>query len=55
MNVAVKPLASAEQSDPFERPSREDVEAAVRTLIAWTGDDPEREGLQYTPQRVAKA
>jgi GTP cyclohydrolase I len=54
MDVAVKPLTSVEQSDPFERPSREDVEAAVRTLIAWTGDDPEREGLQDTPRRVAK-
>jgi GTP cyclohydrolase I len=38
-----------------ERPSRDDVEAAVRTLIAWTGDDPMREGLLDTPKRVAKA
>jgi GTP cyclohydrolase I len=37
------------------RPSREQVEAAVRTLIAWTGDDPKREGLIDTPRRVAKA
>ena len=37
------------------RPSREDAEAAVRTLIAWAGDDPDREGLLDTPRRVAKA
>jgi GTP cyclohydrolase I len=36
-------------------PSREEAEAAVRTLIRWTGDDPTREGLQDTPRRVAKA
>src|SRR6476660_6503553 len=37
------------------RPSRAEVEAAVRTLIAWTGDDPNREGLLDTPARVADA
>ncbi|HEY1940542.1 MAG TPA: GTP cyclohydrolase I FolE [Roseiarcus sp.] len=37
------------------RPSRADAEAAVRTLIAWAGDDPEREGLIDTPRRVVKA
>ncbi|NBJ12279.1 GTP cyclohydrolase I FolE [Microvirga arsenatis] len=37
------------------RPSREEAEAAVRTLIRWAGDDPGREGLQDTPMRVAKA
>jgi GTP cyclohydrolase I len=37
------------------RPSREQAEAAVRTLLAWTGDDPTREGLLDTPKRVAKA
>lgn len=37
------------------RPSREDAEAAVRTLIAWAGDDPAREGLLDTPKRVTKA
>ena len=39
----------------IEKPSREQVEEAVRTLLLWTGDDPEREGLQETPARVAKA
>ncbi len=38
-----------------ERPTREEAEAAVRTLIAWTGDDPTREGLVDTPKRVVKA
>jgi GTP cyclohydrolase I len=33
----------------------EDVKDAIRTLIRWTGDDPEREGLKDTPQRVARA
>lgn len=37
------------------RPTREQAEAAVRTLIAWAGDDPAREGLIDTPKRVAKA
>ncbi|HSV03532.1 MAG TPA: GTP cyclohydrolase I FolE [Phenylobacterium sp.] len=37
------------------RPSQADAEAAVRTLIEWAGDDPDREGLLETPKRVAKA
>ncbi len=37
------------------RPSRDEAEAAVRTLIAWAGDDPTREGLLDTPRRVVKA
>ncbi len=37
------------------KPSREEAEAAVRTLIQWTGDDPDREGLVATPSRVVKA
>ena len=37
------------------RPSREEALAAVRTLIAWAGDDPRREGLADTPARVADA
>ena len=37
------------------KPTQADVEAAVRTLLLWTGDDPEREGLLETPKRVAKA
>ena len=37
------------------RPTREEAEAAVRTLIRWTGDNPDREGLLDTPQRVVNA
>ncbi len=38
-----------------QRPTREEAEEAVRTLIRWAGDDPSREGMRDTPQRVAKA
>jgi len=37
------------------RPSAEEAEAAVRTLLAYTGDNPDREGLQGTPNRVVRA
>jgi GTP cyclohydrolase I len=37
------------------RPTQADAEAAVRTLIEWAGDDPDREGLLETPKRVVKA
>ncbi len=39
----------------MSRPRREDAENAVRTLLSWVGDDPDREGLRATPARVAKA
>ncbi|MCH2102043.1 MAG: GTP cyclohydrolase I FolE [Planctomycetes bacterium] len=38
-----------------DTPAQADVEAAVRTLLRWAGDDPNREGLLDTPSRVAKA
>ena len=47
-NLAAVPLSLA------RRPTREEAEAAVRTLIAWAGDDPAREVFD-TPRRVAKA
>jgi GTP cyclohydrolase I len=58
MNDVVKSLsprlpAAADKS--ADRPTREEAEAAVRTLIHWAGDDPQREGLRETPKRVAKA
>ncbi len=37
------------------RPTREEAEKAVHTLLRWAGDDPAREGLKDTPARVAKA
>ena len=44
-----------EQATTVTKPSREEAEEAVRTLICWTGDDPDREGLIETPKRVVKA
>jgi GTP cyclohydrolase I len=38
-----------------DKPSRAEAEAAVRTLLEWAGDNPEREGLKNTPKRVADA
>jgi GTP cyclohydrolase I len=40
---------------PSERPSREQAEEAVRTLIRWAGEDPKREGLRGTPGRVVRS
>jgi GTP cyclohydrolase I len=37
------------------RPSRVEAEAAIRTLLLWAGDCPQRKGLRDTPQRVARA
>jgi GTP cyclohydrolase I len=37
------------------KPTRAEAEAAVKTLISWAGDNPEREGLLETPKRVVKA
>ncbi len=58
MNDVVKSLSprlSTAADMPPATPSREEAEAAVRTLIRWAGDDPTREGLHDTPKRVAKA
>jgi GTP cyclohydrolase I len=41
--------------EPVRRPSREEAMEAVRTLIAWAGDDPRREGVIDTPRRVVDA
>ena len=50
-----KAPADTLRDDAVARPSRDEAEAAVRTLIAWAGDNPEREGLRDTPERVVKA
>ncbi len=39
----------------MSKPSREEAQKAVRTLIEWAGDNPDREGLVETPKRVVKA
>lgn len=54
MNDFVKPSALG-GAKLRAKPSREEAEAAVRTLIAWAGDDATREGLVDTPRRVVKA
>lgn len=51
----VMPLRPAANRLTQRRPSQAEAEAAVRTLILWAGDDPEREGLRGTPERVTKA
>ena len=38
-----------------KKPTRAEVEAAVRTILRWTGDDPTRDGLLETPSRVVRA
>jgi len=43
------------ERSPVSRPSRAEAEEAVRTLLRWAGDDPDREGLLDTPKRVVKA
>jgi GTP cyclohydrolase I len=53
--VKLKPAPARAPVAPLGRPSRDEAEAAVRTLIAWAGDDPTREGLLDTPRRVVKS
>ncbi|MBB4001361.1 GTP cyclohydrolase I [Aurantimonas endophytica] len=54
MDAVVKKFPEpADRSDV--RPSREEAEAAVGTLLRWIGEDPSREGLRETPARVVKA
>ncbi|WP_349357422.1 GTP cyclohydrolase I FolE [Stappia sp.] len=57
MDAILKPVSErADRAEPSQtRPTREEAQAAVRTLLAWAGDDPAREGLIDTPKRVAKA
>ena len=56
MSSNVQPLERTKTSDTEPgRPRRSEVEAAFRTIIRWTGDNPERDGLIETPSRVARA
>ena len=56
MNV-IQPIAGAKSdiAADLKRPSREEAEAAVRVLLRWAGDDPDREGLVGTPDRVVRS
>ena len=51
----VESLAAERRAAQERRPSREEAESAVRTLVRWAGDDPNREGLAGTPERVVRA
>jgi GTP cyclohydrolase I len=57
MNDIVKPnaLCAAQPAPKDPRPTRAEAERAIRTLLLWAGDDPDREGLLDTPARVARA
>lgn len=52
--VARRQAIKHKQIEPL-RPTREEAEAAVSTLLRWAGDNPSREGLRDTPARVARA
>lgn len=54
-HATTTPARSSSEEAHTDRPSFAEVEEAVRTLIRWTGDDPQREGLLDTPARVARA
>jgi GTP cyclohydrolase I len=56
MNKVLKrPAMGAPATASEGRPSRAEAEEAVRTLIRWAGDDPDREGLTGTPDRVVRS
>ena len=58
MNPNDQPARARFVADPKltpDKPSRAEAEAAVRTLLRWTGDDPDREGLLDTPARVVRS
>ena len=53
LNESNRTCTGSRKSD--QRPGRAEVEAAVRTIIRWTGEDPERDGLIETPARVTRS
>lgn len=58
MNALVRPLTRHKPSEtdrPAETMPDEDVEAAIRTILLWIGEDPERDGLRETPSRLRRA
>lgn len=55
MDAIIKKFPASDELPVEDGPSRAEAEAAVRTLLRWAGDDPDREGLRETPARVAKA
>jgi GTP cyclohydrolase I len=55
MNDSVETRPRKGKAKAPARPSRAEAEEAVRTLLRWAGDEPEREGLDGTPARVVRA
>jgi GTP cyclohydrolase I len=55
VNVYDPEIIAKEDDLIVDRPSRAEAEEAVRTLLRWAGDDPNREGLLDTPKRVTRA
>ena len=53
--LPVRAVETARSGQQIPRPSREEAEGAVRLLLRWIGEDPAREGLVDTPNRVVKA
>jgi GTP cyclohydrolase I len=55
LNKLTLPAPRSDAGIRHDRPTQAEAEAAIRTLIRWSGDDPDREGLLDTPRRVAKS
>ncbi len=55
MNIISTPARPGAAGTSEPRPTREEAEAAVRTLLRWAGDNPTREGLVDTPSRVVRS
>jgi GTP cyclohydrolase I len=55
LNVQIPKPVPARDGAATKRPDRATAEAAVRTLLLWAGEDPEREGLHDTPARVVRS
>jgi GTP cyclohydrolase I len=55
VNIVTQDARRSPAAHSTDRPTREAAEEAVRTLLLWAGDDPTREGLVGTPDRVVRA
>jgi GTP cyclohydrolase IA len=55
LNIHIPTAHLAKNLTTAEKPSRAEAEAAIRVLLRWAGEDPEREGLRDTPARVARS
>jgi GTP cyclohydrolase I len=55
LNIRAPAAKFVKKNHPAQKPDRAEAEAAIRTLLMWAGEDPEREGLQDTPSRVVRA